>query len=121
MPSVRSVLIIGGSGFVGTHLALRLRAGFKVFATYGERPIAIPGVTCIPFDSSNRNWVKRVVYTAAPDFVIYAAGSNDPAWAAANPREAEQAHASGPAAVLNSSAFFQSKFIFLSNCYVFDG
>ena len=28
---VRTVLIIGGSGFVGTHLAQSLREGYKVF------------------------------------------------------------------------------------------
>ena len=45
MAGTKAILIIGGSGFVGTHLALKLREGYKVFATYHTKRFAIPGVT----------------------------------------------------------------------------
>jgi dTDP-4-dehydrorhamnose reductase len=117
----KSILIVGGSGFVGTHLATRLREGYKVFASYYTKPIAIPGVTFIPMDASNKEWIKRVVYTVNPDTIIYAGGSNSVDWAEANPRDAERVHTGGPATVSNVSEILQSKFIFLSNCYTFDG
>lgn len=117
----KAILIIGGSGFVGTHLALGLREGYKVFATYHNHPVRIRGVTFIPFSVENRNWVKRVIYTAQPDVIVYAAGSNNLAWCEDHPRETEQAHTGGPATCSNVSGIFQTKFIYLSNCYTFDG
>jgi dTDP-4-dehydrorhamnose reductase len=121
MAITRSLLIVGGSGFLGTHLALRLRDSFKVFATYNRHRVAIPGVTCMPLNVDNRNWVKRVVYTAAPDVVVYAAGSEELAEEARETREAERVHTSGPTTVSNVTGFFQTKVIFLSSCHVFDG
>jgi dTDP-4-dehydrorhamnose reductase len=117
----RSVLIIGGSGFVGTNLALRLREQFKVFITYHRNPVQIPGVTALPLAADNRNWAKRVAYTAKPDAIVYAAGSNDVAEAEADARMAEHVHVGGPATASDVSDILQPKFIYLSNCYVFDG
>lgn len=121
MANTKAVLIIGGSGFLGTHLALRLREGYKVFATYHKRPILIRGVTFLPFNVENRNWIKRVVYTARPDVIIYAAGSNSMEWAENFPREAERVHTGGAATTSAVLDILQHKFIYLSNCYTFDG
>ena len=121
MPRTKAVLIIGGSGFVGSYLAEKLRENYKVFATYRSRRIEIPGVTFIPMGVDNRNWVKRVVYTAQPDVVIYAAGNSDVDWAEANPREAELIHTGGAGTVSGTADIFQPKFIYLSNPYTFDG
>lgn len=119
--ATKAVFLIGGSGFVGTHLALRLREQYKVFATYHAHPVRIPGVTFFPVDVTNRNWVKRVVYTVRPDVVIYAAGRNDALWSENNARETENLHTGGAGSVCNVAEIFQPKFIFLSNCYTFDG
>ena len=115
------MLIIGGSGFIGTHLALKLRDSYKVYATYRKHRIAIPGATLLPFNVDNRNWVKHVVYAARPDVIIFAAGSNDAEWAEANARFAEHIHTGGAAMVSNVADILQPKFIYLSNCYTFDG
>ncbi len=117
----KSVLIIGGSGFVGSHLALRLREGYKVFATYHRKPVKIPGVTMLPLKIGDEIWVKRIVYAARPDVVIYAAGKNDVIWAELNPRDAEKMNTAGPAHISSVAEILQPKFIYLSNCYTFDG
>jgi dTDP-4-dehydrorhamnose reductase len=83
--------------------------------------VQIPGVTFVPFSVANRNWIKRVAYTAQPDVVIYVAGSNSAARAEEDPRTAEQMHTSGPASVSAVAEIFQPKFIFLSSSYTFDG
>ena len=121
MARTRSVLIIGGSSAVGTHLALAMRENFKVFATYHKHPIKIPGVTSLPLAADDREWAKRVVYLAKPDAVIFAAGSNSVAAAEADPRIAEHVHVGGPATVADVADILQPKFIYLSNCFVFDG
>lgn len=121
MATIKSVLIIGGSSFLGTHLALKLREGYKVFATYNKHPLNIPGVSGIPFDVENRKWIKRVIYVIQPDVVLYLVGRNDLEWAEKNPKLAERLHAEGTATLANSFDILQPRFIFFSNPYVFDG
>lgn len=106
---------------MGTQLALRLRDSYKVFATFHRHRIVLPGVTVVPMSLYNRDWAKRIVYLARPDFVVYAAGSNDINRCEADTRECEQLHTSGAATISNLSEIFQPTFIYLSNNYVFDG
>lgn len=124
MSKTKAVLIIG-SGFVGTHLALKLRQDYKVFTTYFTRPVRIPGVTSLKLSvantPANMHWVKRVVYAANPEIVIYAAGENSWEWAERNPQDAAALHSAGPGSILSVADILQPRFIFLSNGLVFDG
>lgn len=115
------MLIVGGSGFVGGHLASRLRDTHKVFATYQTNRFQMAGVTTLPMPLDNRNWVKRVIYTAQPDVIIYAAGSEDVAWAKAHPKHADRIHSGGIATIAEFSDFFQSRLVYLSSARVFEG
>lgn len=117
----RCVLIVGGSGFIGTHLALKLRESFKVFATYYTHPIHVPGVTYIPFDVRKKDWVKRVIFTTQPEIVIYAVGNSSLEWCAEHPDRAERVHMDGPSTLAIMTGMVQPRFIFLSSPYVFDG
>lgn len=119
--ATKAVLIIGGSGFVGTHLAMSLRKDYKVFATTYSNRTQIPGVTNLPFDLENDDWVKRIIYLVRPDIIIYAAGCNDPSWAEDQPKTSSFVHTGSLVALTNASEIVQSKFIYLSNAYVFDG
>lgn len=121
MRATKTVLIVGGSGFIGTHVALALRDSCKVFCTYYKHPIVIPGVTSLPFNIENRNWIKRIVYTIRPDIVVYLAGKNSKDWADQNLRRAELLHSVGPASIASASEIIQPRFIYVSNAYVFDG
>lgn len=121
MAITKSVLIVGGSGFLGTHLALKLRDEYKVFATFQNHSIIIPGVTMLPFEINNRSWVKRLVYTSRPDVLIYVAGNNSVEWADKNAQQAERVHSIGVAAVAHYTDIIQPRFLYISNPYVFDG
>ncbi|MBN21571.1 MAG: hypothetical protein CL678_09820 [Bdellovibrionaceae bacterium] len=121
MKRTKAVLIIGGSGFVGSHLARRLRNKYKVFATYYQHQIRIPEVTMLPLDVTERNWIKRVIYGIQPDVIIYAAGKNNPQWADDHSRDAEQIHTNGAASVSTVASILQPRMIYLSNSHVFDG
>lgn len=122
MSSTRSVLIIGGSGFVGSQLAIRMRDAFKVFVTYNSSPVRIPGVTSVPLNVSNRSWIKRVVGLAQPDVVYYVAGLASSFYTMSKGQVGlDGIHATGPANVLNFAEAFQPRFVFVSSSYVFDG
>jgi len=117
----KAVLIIGGSGFVGTHLALKLRENYRVYATYSTRPMTIPGVTFIPARAENSQWIRTLIYSFRPEYVIYAAGSPSLEFARKEPKIAEAVHTGGPVVVADAIGSVGSKFIFLSSCYTFDG
>jgi dTDP-4-dehydrorhamnose reductase len=118
---IRSVLIVGGSGFVGTHLAQRLREGYKVFATYYSHRIAIPGVTCLPMNIDNRSMIKGVVQMSRPDIIVYAPGLPSQGRRAYEFSELERVYSKGAATLLNVAEMLQPKFIYVSNTDVFDG
>ncbi len=120
MRRTRAILIVGGSGFIGSRLALKLRETYKVYATYRQNPIQIPGVTMLPLSTENRNWVRRVLFITKPDVVVYLAGGYDVAWAEKNARLSERAHTSGAATVVNAAST-QPKFIYVSSSYLFEG
>jgi dTDP-4-dehydrorhamnose reductase len=118
---IKTVMIVGGSGFVGYHLAKRLREDYKVFASYHRNPIHIPGVTYVPLEVGERNQIKRFVYIARPDVLIYVAGSNQMEWAEKNPQRSDRVHQMGVAAIANATDILQPRFIYLSNSFVYDG
>lgn len=121
MNRFKTIFIVGGSGYLGTHLCLRLRDHYKVFATYHKSPTQIPGVTFFPLDAMKRDFAKRLVYAIRPEIILFVAGSNDVAWAEKNPRDADRIHTGGSVNISTVSEIFQPKFIYLSNSYVFDG
>jgi dTDP-4-dehydrorhamnose reductase len=117
----KAVLIVGGSGFLGTHLAMALRDGYKVYGTYFHKKVIIPGVATVPFHVADRNWAKRVAYNIQPDVVIYAAGNDDVDAVELDVKTGDQVHTRGCAGILGVTDIFQPKFILISNPYVFDG
>lgn len=106
---------------MGTHLAQRLREGYKVFATYHTHRINIPGVTCLPMNIDNRTLIKGVVQMAKPDFIVYAPGLPSLGKKTHDSSDYERVFSKGAATLLNIAEMMQPKFIYLSNSEVFDG
>ncbi len=121
MRTSKAILIVGGSGTLGTQLALKLRHAHRVYSTYLTKPIRIDGVTSLPLNLGDRTWCKRLLYTLHPEVIIYCAGNSDPAYAAAHERLADLAHSAGPSSMLATTDYGAPKFIYLSSAYVFDG
>jgi dTDP-4-dehydrorhamnose reductase len=119
--TIKSVLIAGGSGFLGAQLALKLREQYKVFALYWSHPLKTKGVTYLPCNLDNRDWVKRIVTMVQPDIVIYVAGNHNREWTELNTRDAERLHATGAATVMSTTEIMQPRFIYVSSSYVYDG
>jgi dTDP-4-dehydrorhamnose reductase len=117
---IKTVLLVGASGFVGTQLALSLREGYKVFGTYNANPVRIPGVTAIPLRFQNPSSAKQVMALVQPDIVVFAAGSSSPEFVERFHRDEEKIHTGGAGSVFTSSAY-PPRLIYLSSPYVFDG
>lgn len=121
MPHTKAVLIVGGSGFVGTHLALKLREAYKVYATYHRTRVSMPGVTYIPLNAGKRDWTKRVVRTFRPEIIIYAGGRGTHEWLNPNFEDPEEVFTSGAVNVASVAEILQPRYIYVSSCMPFDG
>jgi dTDP-4-dehydrorhamnose reductase len=78
-------------------------------------------VTTFTLPLNNKDSLRRVIHLAAPDFIIYAAGSNDRKYAEEAAERLDQQQAAGLQNVFTLSAQFQPKILVLSNGYVFSG
>ncbi len=77
--SARSVVVTGGSGFIGTAVvAEALRQGHSVHALIREcePPTGVPGVADHVVDWADGAGLRRLLDTLAPDSVIHCAGSS---------------------------------------------
>ena len=98
----KTLLITGGSSYLGRHLTARAAEQYNVFATYHHHPDQIRAGHPMPLDLTNRTAVLRLFDTLQPQAVIHAAainpGGDDEAMSAVN-RAGSAAVAEGAVAV----------------------
>jgi dTDP-4-dehydrorhamnose reductase len=85
----RRVMVVGGSGYIGSALSLGLRDDFDVFATHHKSPLWIEGVHAIKLDCMSANDILSNVQRYRPDVVIYCAGIASAATCQENPMIAD--------------------------------
>ena len=118
----KAVLIIGGNGYLGVHLAYRLRKDYRVTsASFEGKLVPIKGVLSVRLNFKDENFIKALILRTAPEFVIYIGGPHVTAWAEKEPKVAELYHANGIGEILKTSELVHSQFLYISSCFVFDG
>jgi len=70
---VRTLLITGGSGYLGRHLARQGMAEWQVVATYFSHPDPLAGCQAVPLDVRNGPAVARLLDSVRPTAVIHTA------------------------------------------------
>jgi dTDP-4-dehydrorhamnose reductase len=115
-----NILIVGGNGFLGSHLARSLRKRARVTVTYRLHRVPLDGVLSLPIDIRNVDVMKKLIFSQRPDVVIYLGGPEDQAWAEANQKDAEKVFSSGTAEILFTSDLVGARFIYISSPTVFD-
>lgn len=121
MSRSKGVLIIGGSGFLGTHLATKLRENYRVLVTHRSHPIKIPGVLNLPLKSKDDQWLKHILRRQRPEIVIYLGGPGTQKWVEQDTGMAERLHSTMPGEILKATETMVERFIYVSTCSVFDG
>jgi len=119
---MKSILIIGGSGFVGSHLAGHLGARYKVVTTHFRHPLKVPETNDLPLSVAKLDWLKEMLFSNQPEVIIYAAGRSEPEWTEdpKNAKALDLVQVAGPTAILSASQMLGSKVIYLSSSHVFD-
>lgn len=119
------ILIVGGSGYVGTHLARVLAArGESVVATHHHRPRAAiewPGVVPACLDARDAGQVAKLLDAHCITDVVNLSGATTPDWCEAHPGEARQLNVGIPRVLGEACSRHGTRLIQLSTCHVFDG
>jgi dTDP-4-dehydrorhamnose reductase len=74
--SNQTLLITGGSSYLGRHLAVRAAQRFTVFTTYFDHPGRVKVGQPLPLNLADRTAVVRLVEELAPQAIIHAAAIN---------------------------------------------
>ncbi len=82
--NIHRVLVIGGSGYLGSAICAGLRDQYEVFGTYKYNEYRMEGVTSFSFDLINGDDVHQVLRRFRPDCVIFAGGVTDREYCEAN-------------------------------------
>ncbi|MFH8573689.1 SDR family oxidoreductase [Streptomyces sp. NPDC017993] len=106
------VLIIGGSGFLGTELVRQASAaGHATAATFATRPGSIPEVTWYALDLRDAERVEAVVAEVAPRLIVNASSVKSD-WAVT---------AEGPVRLAMAAAKYGCRLVHVSSDAVFSG
>jgi dTDP-4-dehydrorhamnose reductase len=116
------VLIVGGSGFVGSSLTKALLKKFQVFSTYHTSYTPVKGAHYLALPQlSEKDRCERFIRSIEPDIVIYCLGSNIEAEAEKDPKKAQHAHSGGITHLIHATEMCKGKFIYISSDYIFSG
>ena len=118
---MKTILVIGASGFVGSNLVNHLRKNYRVIAAFNKNIVKFPGVSHYMFLLNDRDYMKRMISILRPDAIVYCAGVNDFLECAKKPQLAEAVNAFGPVVISSASDTIQHRFIYLSSAHVYDG
>ena len=124
MKSFQKILIVGGTGYVGSTIARALAKDHEVTCTFRNPYTPIKGVkyvfvSYLEVKDNGKNLINRV----EPDAVIYCAGNNDPVYCEldANIQPSQVSHCSAAANLIPAIDTLKAKLIYISSDFIFSG
>jgi dTDP-4-dehydrorhamnose reductase len=125
---MKRILVTGGSGFLGSHTALRLsEEGHEVWGTFSKHPDrfrAMLGQTAIQglaMDLMDDDSIEAAFRTSKPHAVVHTAAAADPGSCQMNPEEARRINVDATVTLARLAGEEGARFIFFSTDQVFNG
>jgi len=112
---VRSLLITGGSGYLGRHLARQAAADWQVVATYFSHPDPLAGCRAVPLDVRDGPAVARLLADLRPTAVIHTA------FDMGSPEAMQSVIVEGTRHVAAAAAAVGARLVAMSSDVIFDG
>jgi len=115
------ILIVGGSGLTGSVLAKLAASDWHVCATYLSNPVKIEACSFLPLDIGIKSDVITLIRKVSPDVVVHTVGVASVDFCETHPDEARRIHVEGTRNIAQGCREADSKLIYMSTDYVFDG
>jgi dTDP-4-dehydrorhamnose reductase len=117
-----SLLITGGSGFLGANLALMVSSYWKTYATYHHSPFCNKNLgIALHLDIKNRDEVKRIVSEISPKIIIHTAAITNSDFCAEHREEAQEVNVKGTNNITLAAEHVGARLIYISTDLVFKG
>ena len=118
MAAKRTLLITGGSGYLGRHLTVRATDTFQVYTTYHAHPWQIKAGQPLPLHLTQRDDGLRVITALSPQAIIHTA-----AIIPGGGSEAEmiRVNAAGVRYVAEAAVAVRARLVYLSSDVVYSG
>ena len=115
------ILIIGGSGLLGTNWAVETRSSHDVTLALNHRIISIPGTSALTLDWLDDEESSRAFASISPDLVVHAAGLTSVEKCESDPVSARVMNSDLASRVARTCAQLGIKLIHISTDHLFDG
>ncbi len=121
MGNPRRLLVTGGSGFLGWHVAQAARPGWDVMATFRTHAVDSPGIRQVQVDLTVSMELRHVFSRVHPDAVIHTAACSNINYCQTHRAEADRINRQVAVELAGLCANREIPFVFTSSDLVFDG
>lgn len=111
------ILLTGATGLLGKNIYQRLYSKYKVVGSYNKNTVE----NMIKLDLENHKELKKILDFIQPDIIVHAAAMTDLNFCEDNPVKAKLINADAVAIIAKWSESNNSKLVYISTDYVFDG
>jgi dTDP-4-dehydrorhamnose reductase len=118
---MRRILVTGVSGFLGRHVALRLRDRHRVVGTYREHALTLEGCVTRPLDIADRDGVAALCREFQPDVIVHTIALSDVDRCERHPDMADRVNVQGTGHVAQAAVEVGARLIYISTDQVYDG
>jgi dTDP-4-dehydrorhamnose reductase len=113
----KTLLITGGSGYLGQYLTARAVINFNVYTTYGSHADQIKAGHPLPLNLADQETVLRLITKLSPQAIIHAAAINP----GGNEQQMMQINAAGSRYVAEGAVAIGARLVHISSDMVHDG
>ena len=119
---MKKILIIGGSGFVGSYIIKHLPVDWEKFCTFNSNPISSSNLQSFKIDLlDNPKEIVTLIQNIKPDYIVHTVAFPSVDYCEEKPLIADKLHVNTTKIISNASAEINSKLLFLSTDAVFEG